>query len=170
MDLSVIEPVSVPPWLVVHTLARCEKKLLAWALGAGIGGELPTYRTVHRYRGKVVHFDKVLFPGYVFLRAEASAAPSIQQNRHAARVLVPPDMEEFDRQIREILAAVGSGLEMRPVSGIQPGVRVQIIRGPLRGFEGWVERMDEPLDVVLRLDFISQAAAVRIATQDVEVV
>lgn len=170
MDVSVSKSVSAPPWLVVHTLARCEKKLLGWAVGAGIPGELPTYRTVHRYRGKVVHFDKVLFPGYVFLRAEPSAAAGIQQNRHAARVLVPPDLEEFDRQIREILAAVGSGLEMRPVSGVQPGVRVQIIRGPLRGFEGLVERLDEPLDVVLRLDFISQAAAIRLAVRDVEVV
>jgi transcription antitermination factor NusG len=170
MDLSKIEPVVTARWLVVHTLARCEKKLITWAQGEGLVAELPTYRTVHRYRGKVVHFDKVLFPGYAFLRAEASDASMIQQNRNAARVLVPPDMEEFDRQIREILAAVGSGLEMRPISKVQPGVRVQIIRGPLRGFEGCVERLDEPLDLVLRLDFISQAASVRMARVDVEVI
>ena len=94
----------------------------------------------------------------------------IQQNRHAARVLVPPDMEEFDRQLGEILTAIDAGLEIRPVSGIQPGTRVRICGGPLRGMEGWVERLAAPLSVVLRLDFISEAASVRLEAMDVELV
>jgi hypothetical protein len=36
--------------------------------------------------------------------------------------------------------------------------------------EGLVERREGPLDVVLRLDFIGQAASIRMAQVDVEVV
>jgi hypothetical protein len=36
--------------------------------------------------------------------------------------------------------------------------------------EGMVERLEAPLTVVLRLDFISEAAAVRLETTDVEAV
>ena len=162
--------VAPPSWLVVHTLSRAEKKLAEWARREGFRVELPTYASVKRYRGKVVRFEKVLFPGYVFLRAEDRDGARIQQNRHAARVLVPPDMGEFDRQLREILSAIDAGLEIRPVSGIQVGTRVKISSGPLRGMEGMVERLEAPLSVVLRLDFISEAAAVRLETTDVEVV
>ena len=155
-------------WLVVHTLSRAEKKFADWARREGFRAELPTYGSVKRYRGKVVRFEKVLFPGYVFVRAEGRDGARMQQNRHAARVLVPPDMGEFDRQLGEILKAIEAGLEIRPVSGIQPGARVKISGGPLRGMEGLVERMEAPLSVVLRLDFISEAAAVRLDATDVE--
>lgn len=164
------DPASTSPsWLVVHVLARCEKKVREWATREGIASELPTYRTVHRYRGKVVHFDKVLFPGYLFLRGASSLKQKVGQHNQVARVLVPVDMEEFHRQISDILTAVEAGLDLQPVSGIQPGVRVEITAGPLRGMEGFVERRDDPLDVVLRLDFIGLAASVRIAMSDVEV-
>ena len=167
---AIPDPASTSPsWLVVHVLARCEKKVREWATREGISSELPTYRTVHRYRGKVVHFDKVLFPGYLFLRASASLSQKISQHNQVARVLVPPDMEEFHRQISDILKAIDSGIDLRPVSGIQPGVLVAITGGPLRGMEGLVERREGPLDVVLRLDFIGQAASIRMAQVDVEV-
>jgi transcription antitermination factor NusG len=163
---------SVAPtsWLVIHTLSRAEKKLAEWARREGFRVELPTYASVKRYRGKVVRFEKVLFPGYVFVVAEGRDGARIQQNRHAARVLVPPDMGEFNRQFREILSAIDAGLEIRPVSGVQVGTRVRISSGPLRGMEGLVERLEAPLGLVLRLDFISEAAAVRLETADVEVV
>lgn len=163
---------SVAPtsWLVIHTLSRAEKKLAEWARKEGFHVELPTYASVKRYRGKVVRFEKVLFPGYVFVVAEGRDGARILQNRHAARVLVPPDMGEFDRQLREILSAIDAGLEIRPVSGVQVGTRVRISSGPLRGMEGLVERLEAPLSVVLRLDFISEAAAVCLETTDVEVV
>jgi transcription antitermination factor NusG len=169
--MSDSEPSSpdLPPWAVVHTLARCEKQVVRWAEREGIPAELPVYGTFHRYRGKTVRFEKPLFPGYVFLRVARAGHGKVAQNRHVARVLVPPDPEEFDRQLGDILVAVAAGLEIRPAPGVVAGVRVNIVSGPLRGLEGVVERRDEPMDVVLRLDFIGQAAAVRMLATDVEV-
>lgn len=161
-------PADVAPWLVAHTRARCEKQVVLWARREGIATELPLYETRHRYRGKEVVFQKPLFPGYVFVRNPAGNAGRVAQCRHVARVLVPPDAEEFGRQLGDILAAVAAGLEMRPAPDVVAGVRVAITEGPLRGLEGWVEKRDGPLDVVLRLDFIGQAAAIRMPAQCVE--
>lgn len=155
-------------WLVVHTLARCEKQVLAWAEREGLQAALPTYASVRRYRGKVMRFEKVLFPGYLFLVGTEAEAGRLRQNRHVAQVLVPPDRDEFRRQLGEILAAVSAGVDLRPAMEIQPGVRVRIVSGPLGGMEGWVERLEAPLEVVLRLDFIGQSAAVRVELSDVE--
>ncbi len=163
------DPVSNPPvWLVAHTRARAEKQVARWAAREGIPAELPLYRTTHRYRGKTVTFAKPLFPGYVFLKAPVSRADKIVQCHQVARVLVPPDPVEFDRQLGDIVAAVAAGLEMHPAPDVVAGVRVSITEGPLRGLEGWVEKRDGAHDVILRLDFIGQAAAVRLSTHAVE--
>jgi transcription antitermination factor NusG len=161
---------TAEPWCVIHTLARCEKQVIVWASREGIPAELPLYQTMHRYRGKTVRFEKPLFPGYVFLRQAPAGHARILQNRHVARVLVPPDPEEFDRQFGDILIAVQAGLEIRPAPDVVAGVRVNIVNGPLRGLEGIVERRHESMEVVLRLDFIGQAAAVRLFATDVEVI
>ena len=42
------------------------------------------------------------------------------------------------------------------------GMRVRIKAGPLQGLEGWVERRQGMTTVLLRLDFINRAAAVKI--------
>ena len=47
-------------------------------------------------------------------------------------------------------------------------MRVQIKSGPLRGLEGWVEHCYGPTTVLLRLDFIGQAAAVKVEAWDLE--
>ena len=45
---------------------------------------------------------------------------------------------------------------------IGEGMRVRIRSGPLQGLEGWVERRYGITTVLLRLDFINRAAAVKI--------
>ena len=46
--------------------------------------------------------------------------------------------------------------------------RVRIKSGPLRGVEGWVEKRHGADTVLLRLDFISQAAAVKLGAEMLE--
>jgi len=47
-------------------------------------------------------------------------------------------------------------------------MRVRIKSGPLRGVEGWVEERYGMDTVLLRLDFISQAAAVKVGAGQLE--
>jgi len=47
---------------------------------------------------------------------------------------------------------------------------VRIKSGPLRGVEGFVQERLGPDTVVLRLDFISQAAAVRLGAELLEAI
>jgi transcriptional antiterminator RfaH len=155
-------------WWVAHTRARCEKQVLNWADREGIPAELPCYTTIHRYRGKTVTFRKPLFPGYVFLHAPERQTDRIRQCRYVAQVLVPPDASEFAKQLGDILLAISTGLELRPAPDVVVGVRVSIVEGPLQGLEGIVVQRDGPLEVILRLDFIGQAAAIRLPAQSVE--
>ena len=153
---------------MAHTKPRCEKKLFTQCQRDGIDATLPCHDSAHKSRGKVVVFRKPLFPGYVFIRMLPRLIPSLRQNDHIANLLEVHDQEGLERQLREILAALEAGLEVRLAPAIGEGARVRIKSGPLRGVEGWVEKRHGADTVLLRLDFISQAAAVKLGAEMLE--
>ncbi len=123
---------------------------------------MPCYQSVHKYRGKTVVFQKPLFPGYVFLQIGSQQKDLVRQNDHVANMLEVFDQETFQQQLQEILLALESGLEVRLAPSIGEGMRVCIKAGPLQGLEGWVEQRYGLSTVLLRLDFINQAAAIKL--------
>ncbi len=149
-------------WFVGHTKPRREKRLLAYCRRHDIAATLPCYDSAHKYRGKTVVFRKPLFPGYVFVQLEPGQTATVRQSDHVANLLTVFDQETFRRQLDDILLALELDLEVRLAPAIGEGMRVRIKAGPLRGVEGWVEQRYGRTTVLLRLDFISQAAAVKI--------
>ena len=149
-------------WFVAHTRPRREKKLVEQCQRKDIAATLPCYSSAHKYRGKTVVFQKPLFPGYVFLRLEPGQREFVRQNDHVANLLDVFDQQTFERQLQDILLALQTKVGVRLASAIGEGMRVRIKGGPLQGIEGWVEQRYGMTTVLLRLDFINQAAAVKI--------
>ena len=149
-------------WFVAHTRPRREKKVVEHCQRQHIAVTLPSYDSAHKYRGKTVVFRKPLFPGYVFLQLEPEKKNVLRQNEHVANLLDVFDQETLRRQLADILLALESDLEVRLAPSIGEGMRVRIKSGPLRGVEGWVEHRYGRSTVLLRMDFISQAAAVKL--------
>jgi transcription antitermination factor NusG len=155
-------------WYVAHVRPRCEKKLVEYCDREGFSTTLPLYRSVKKYRGKTLTFHKPLFPGYVFLKLRVPDRQKVYQSDHVANLLDVPDQKEFEDQLGDILFALDQEVDVRLAPTISPGVRVRIKSGPLQGMEGWVESRKGMVDVMLRLDFIGQAAAVRLDANDLE--
>jgi transcriptional antiterminator RfaH len=155
-------------WFVAHTKPRREKKLVEYCLRQNIAATLPCYDSAHKYRGKTAVFQKPLFPGYVFLQIGTGQVDSVRQNDHVANLLQVFDQETFRRQLQDILTALESELGVRLAPAIGEGMRVRIKGGPLQGVEGWVEKRYGMTTVLLRLDFISQAAAVKLDAELLE--
>ncbi len=158
------------PWFVAHTQPRCEKKLMRYCEREGLSATLPTYKAAHKYRRKTVVFEKPLFPGYVFLQISDEQRGKVFQSDCLANLLVVVDQELFIRQLGEILCALDTGLEIRLAPSIGEGMRVKIKNGPLQGIEAWVEKRHGMSTVLLRLDFIGQAAAVKMEATDLELI
>lgn len=157
-------------WYVAHVRPRCEKKLVDYCAREGFPTTLPLYRSVKKYRGKTVTFHKPLFPGYVFLRLVPTQRQSVYQSDYVANLLDVPDQAEFEHQLNDILFAVEQEVEVRLAPTIGPGVKVRIKSGPLQGIEGWVESRKGMVEVLLRLDFIGQAAAVKMDATNLELI
>jgi transcriptional antiterminator RfaH len=155
-------------WFVAHTKPRREKKLVEHCRRQRIAATLPCYSSAHKYRGKTVVFQKPLFPGYVFLQLEPVQKDSVRQNDHVANLLVVFDQQTFQQQLHDILVALESKVGVRLAPAIGEGMRVRIKAGPLQGIEGWVEQRYGMTTVLLRLDFINQAAAVKIDADSLE--
>lgn len=157
-------------WYVAHTRPRCEKKLARHCEREGFSVTLPCYRSVKKYRGKTVVFHKPLFPNYVFLQLLRHQRPKVYQSDLVANLLNVPDQAQFAQQLGDILLALDTELEVFLAPEIKAGCRVKIKAGPLRGLEGWVESRQGTVLVQLRLDFIGQAAAVKIEATDLELI
>jgi transcription antitermination factor NusG len=156
------------PWYVAHTRPRCEKKLSQHCQREGFLFTLPCYQSVKKYRGKTVVFQKPLFPNYLFLRLLPDQKRKIYHSDYVANILEVVDQPLFEAQLGDILRALDTDLEIYLAPQITPGSRVKIKSGPLRGVEGTVEHRSGFTLVLLRLDFIGQAAAVKIDASELE--
>jgi len=155
-------------WFVAHARPRCEKKVVQYCGDLGIATTLPCYQSVRKYRGKTVSFEKPLFPGYVFLQALPEQRGQIYQSDYVANLLTVHDQVLFEQQLSDVLRALETGLEIILAPEIGKGSRVKIKNGPLAGVEGWVEERYGFDTVLLRLEFIGQAAAVKLSAGDLE--
>jgi transcription antitermination factor NusG len=125
---------------------------------------------VHKYQRKTAVFEKPLFPGYVFLQLAPEQRRQACQSDYVANLLEVNDQALFIEQLGNVLRALETDLQVRLAPEIGEGKRVRIVRGPLRGLEGFVEQRYGMTTVLLRLDFISQAAAVRVDADDLALV
>jgi transcription antitermination factor NusG len=157
-------------WSVAHTRPRCEKKVIQQCARLGVAATLPCYASRRSYRGKIVVFEKPLFPGYVFLQTDGGVNERLFRGDYVAQILKVHDQQGFVRQLADILAALQAGMELRLVPEIGAGARVKIRSGALTGIEGWVEERFGRETVLLRLDFIGQAAAVKLSASEIELV
>jgi len=94
----------------------------------------------------------------------------VYQNDSVANLLVVHDQKLFVQQLGEILKALETNLEVYLAPEIGTGSRVKVKSGPLRGMEGWVEERYGKTTVLLRLDFIGQAAAVTLEAENLELI
>jgi transcriptional antiterminator RfaH len=157
-------------WHVAHTRPRTEKKLAAYCARERFKVTLPLYKSVKKYEGKTVTFEKPLFPNYLFLRLTPAERKKVYQSHYVASLLNVPDQRGFEEQLEAIVAALETEYEICALPHIMEGKRVRIKRGTLRGMEGFVDERHGKSVVLLRLDFIGRAAGVKIDALDLEVI
>ena len=157
-------------WFVAHTRPRREKKLVDFCARHGLAATLPCYPSAHKYRGKTVVFKKPLFPGYVFLELASGQTEVVRTHDAVANLLDVFDQETFRRQLSDIMLALEESDGVRLAPAIGAGMRVRIKAGALQGIEGWVEDRYGMSTVLLRLDFINQAAAVKLDADLLELI
>jgi transcriptional antiterminator RfaH len=157
-------------WWVLYTKARQEKavarRLFAW--------EIPFYLPVavktNYSRGRRFSSRVPLFAGYVFLYAsDEERVQSLTTNRISRTLPVGAPMDLRD-DLRQIESLIASGASLTLESRLQPGRRVKVRLGPLRGLEGTILNRRGQTRLLVAVDFLKQGASVDIDDYMVEAI
>lgn len=169
-------PVDAAPneakWFAIQTRARHEKKVGAQLQEQGIEAFLPLRNEMHQWsdRQRLVH--QPLFAGYLFVHITDS--PDTHKS-----VLTTSGVCWFVgngglgqpipyKQIQDIQAILNSGLPYAPFPFVRMGQRVRMRGGSLDGIEGILISKDSDRTLVVSVDLVRRALAVRINGYDIE--
>lgn len=165
---AVVEPISLPDpddtraWWVIHARPRCEKKVVEFCRTRAIFSYLPMLAKKHRYGARLRVYDIPLFAGYVFVLADKNEAALLRQNQRVANVLDVFDQSTLLNQLRQIKRALDNQESMELFPHWETGMKVQVRSGPLKGVEGYIQKLKTKTRIVLNIDFIQQAVAVEV--------
>jgi transcription antitermination factor NusG len=154
-------------WYAVRTRANRERKVLAALDGRGVTGYLPTYRERVQWSDRTKETERVLFPGYVFVRAAGHPGACLQIP--GVIQLLPNNLNPtaIDGGEIEAIRTVSTRETARPAP-IAVGKTVHILRGPMAGQTGIVQRHKGGARLIVNLQLLNRAVAADIAAEDVE--
>jgi transcription termination/antitermination protein NusG len=148
-------------WFATYVKSRHEKTVALGLNGKGIESFLPTYQKVYSNGGKA---ELPVFANYVFCRLELQQTLQVVMTPGVFSILscgnVPtaiPDVE-----IDALRRMLGSGLPVKPWPYVSQGSVITIKSGPLRGVQAVVQDEKHLHWLVLSLEILHRAVAVKI--------
>jgi len=128
-------------WYVFYTKSRWEKKVQGYLEKFGFEPFLPLQKVLRQWSDRKKKVEMPLFNSYIFVKdyehriRDILQVPGISWNiRHNDKpaVLHQKEFETISRFIDS-----GLFIETSSVADLEPGDRVKVIDGPLRGAEGY---------------------------------
>lgn len=153
---------SASRWWVLHTHPRAEKVVATALTERGIEFFLPLITARHSYAKSKVAFQKPLFPGYVFLLGDEHSRELALRTNKLVQVISVPDQARLESELAGIRRALASDVPLELFPAIRVGARCRVLRGPLLGLEGVVERVGTSTRIYLSVSALGQSVVVEI--------
>jgi transcription antitermination factor NusG len=160
-------------WYAVYTRSRHEKQVDTMLQRQSLQTYLPLQRTWSRRRDRRVTVHLPALPGYLFVRctlygevrAQVKKTPGvIHLVENAGRACVIPEAE-----IESLRVVLTRSLDAQAHPYFNLGDRVQVVRGPFIGAQGYLVRVAPSRHkLVIAVEFVNQAVAVEIDANDVD--
>jgi transcription antitermination factor NusG len=160
----------MPKWYALRTRSRFEKVVHEQLRHRGIESFLPVTTRVSQWKDRRKRVEWPLFPGYCLARFQHYQRLFILQSPGVIEIvgsaLGRPEPIPDD-EIMGIRQVVSSCLPFESYPHLTEGATVQVLRGPLMGLHGTLLRKPDGCQLIVRINIISQGAAVHIAPEDV---
>ena len=156
------------PWYAVSVKHQHEQAVQSALVFKGFEALAPTYRARKFWSDRVKELDLPLFAGYVLCRFPFPERAKIIDTPGVGRVVEfgGKAAEISSAEIAAIQAVMASKLPVRPWPRLQPGDRVCVQRGPLRGVEGVLLRersgANGSLHLVIGVEMLQRSMAVEL--------
>lgn len=158
-------------WVAVFVKGRTERDTAAMLASVGVGFYLPMEQRWNRDGGnKRRRVWRIIFESYLFACcAHEDHFYELSNRKNIVRVIRVPNQRQLVDELTAINEATKQHLLGDRHPDVRPGVRVEIIRGSMRGFQGWVERREDGREeVVLKVTLLGQSVPTTVPIEDVE--
>ncbi|TSD65889.1 UpxY family transcription antiterminator [Inquilinus sp. KBS0705] len=158
--------IGTPKWYPVYTNARAEKKAYAALINKGIEAYLPLQRRIKQWSDRKKWVEEPLIKSYLFVRIVDSAQADVLMTRGIARFIyfsgkITPMP---DRQIEDLKLLTASSLDLEITEeNLQPGEKIEIKAGLLKGIIGEIISYKSQKQLLLRLDNLGCSVIVNVA-------
>jgi len=155
-------------WYVLHVKPRTEKKVAMYLRLYGCWYHLPLRVKQRRVQRRKVRTEVPLFPGYVFTRLNPDRRRKISLTNLVVHFIDMLHPRQVIHQLREIKSAGRIG-PVEPCESFVSNDYVRVKTGPFSGLHGYVKTVaNKGTVLVLNIDILGQAVAVRIDPHDCE--
>ena len=160
------QPPSV--WRVLWTQSHCEQLVHDQLASRGFDPFLPKVNVWSSRAGQRHLVRRPMFPGYLFLRHAMDKKSYIEVRQARGLVAVLGETWEKlavvpDAEVDSVRALAQSDLPCMPHPYLKEGMRVRVLRGPLAGVEGILQKKsDQKGLLVLSVDLLSSSVAVQV--------
>lgn len=169
-------------WFLIRTMPRSERNAELFLKAQGFPCYLPRCSKVYvnsftGKNGKTYSYRRPpvlssMFPGYIFAALDSDGIGRTRACRYIAQVCPHTnyDEDELLRDLRKVqefeYLALHNQVEIKPE--LAEGMEVCIMRGPLKGWEGVVEKRIDRNFVFVRLTSIGYSIGIQCAAADCE--
>ena len=158
-------------WYPVYTHARAEKKAYEALISKGISAYLPLHRQLKQWSDRKKWVEEPFIKSYIFVNIAEQAQADVLMTKGISRFLYfsgkPATMP--DRQINELKLLMTSSLDLEITEeDLQPGEKIIIKAGPLKGMTGEVVIYRSQKQLILRLESIGRSIIVHVAASYIE--
>lgn len=160
-DSTAVTP-GAGDWFVLHTRPRQEKAVARDLTARRIHHFLPLTSSVRFHGRKRIETQVPLFAGYVFLRGSACDAWTLDRLGRLVQVIAIADQDRIDDELDAIRHALEAEVPLAPHPRVREGSWVEVVRGPLRGVKGIVQRKSRRARMVLQVEGLAQASSLEI--------
>ena len=154
-------------WYPVYTHPRAEKKAYAALINKGIEAYLPLQKRQKQWSDRKKWVEEPLIKSYIFVRIADNEQAGVLITKGIARFIyfsgrITPMP---DRQIDELKLLMASALDLEVTEeNLQPGEKIKIKAGPLKGLTGEMIAYRSQKQLLLRLESLGCSIIVNVAS------
>ena len=162
---------AVNKWYPVYTNPRAEKKAYDALVSKGINVYLPLHRQLKQWSDRRKWVEEPLLKSYLFVNIAEQEQAEVLMTKGISRFLYfsgkPAVMP--DKQIHELKLLMASPYELEVTEeDLQPGEKIIIRAGALKGITGEVVSRRSQKQLILRLESIGYSIIVNVAASLIE--
>ena len=153
-------------WYPVYTHPRAEKKAYDNLTNKGIEAYLPLQKRLKQWSDRKKWVEEPLIKSYLFVRITNHARSEVLMTKGIARFIYFSGVVAAmpDKQMEDLKLLMASSLELEVTEeNLQPGEKIKIKAGPLKGLTGEMIAYRSQKQLLLRLESLGCSIIVNAA-------